>query len=445
MSLPLATCPFLPDHQTFAIDQMVGARYANEKEMYEPFVAIVGPILNSNRTANALGATVINTSNRPYLGVYSPDITVAIGGLQNPDSASIYMVIELKHPTVALESKGLGQAYDYSLAIRAAQGHRRLHVVMLSNFVDTHFVLLDAYDFTTRHFIATSLPHAISYIKHRVLCTSDFNPMVPAYSLSLGDMVRRLGTSKHSVVTEFDAPEGMVGTLGRLFTGEAVGTTMAVKRSSDPSKSGDITHEINILLKIKRLSGTSTIARLVHTSPGNDELGVMPVGDRVNVMDLEEWTAKIIIQDILAAIEWLHSKNILHRDVRIDNVVLHSGRARLIDFGAAIELPAPADTPYWGGYLCCPPELIGDFDRPYTPAKKHDLLAFVLMVALMTFPHTVKNMSSKEVSHRTTESGRLVRYWARLRTSSVWRPYVLAAEAERYEDLRSIADVFAML
>lgn len=44
------------------------------------------------------------------------------------------MVIELKHANVTLEGKGLGQAYDYALAIRAAQGHRRLHAIQLCRY-----------------------------------------------------------------------------------------------------------------------------------------------------------------------------------------------------------------------------------------------------------------------------------------------------------------------
>lgn len=444
MSLPLAVCPSLPAHHNFAVDQLVADNYPTEKDMYRPFVSVVGSILNIARTADNLGTAVIDTHNRQYLGVYSPDITVAIGGLKHPDSASVYMVIELKHTSVLLEGKGLGQAYDYTLALRAAQGHRRLHVVMLSNFLDTHFVLLDTADWTTRHFIATSLSHAISYIKHRVLHSHEFSPQVPAYSLSLGDMVRRLGTTKHSVIAEFDAPGAAVGTLGRLFPKEKLGTTMAVKRSSDPAKAGDIAHEIKILTKIRMNSGINTIARLVHASPDNDELGVMPVGQRVD-SEMSEHTAITILTDILNAIEWLHSKSILHRDVRIDNVVMYEGRARLIDFGAAIELPAEPGTPYWGGYLCCPPELIGDFSLPYTPEKRHDLLAFVLMAALMAFPHSIKSMSSKEVSQHTPESSRLKRYWARLKTSSVWRPYYVAAEAGHYGGLRTIGDVFAIL
>lgn len=445
MGLQLAACRALMDDENLAIDQLVAREFRAEKDMYGPFVSVVGPIINSDRTVDSIGAKVIDTHNRQYLGVYSPDITIAIGGLRNPDPRSVHLVIELKHPNVPLEAKGLGQAYDYALAIRAAQGHRRLHVVMLSNLIDTQFVLLDSNDSSTRHFLASSLAHAISYIKNRVLTSAEFSPKVPAYSIGLGDMVARIGTSKHSVVSEFDAPTGMLGTLSRLFPGELLGTTMAVKRSSDETKTADIAHEIKILTKIKIRGGTSTMARLVYASPDDDEFGIMPVGEQVNPMELGESTAITILEDVLAALVWLHAQNIIHRDVRIDNVVLHNCHARLIDFGAAIELPAAPDTPYWGGYLCCPPELIGDFSRPYTPAKKHDLLAFVMMASLLAFPHTLQNISSKAVSQPGDGSARLIRLWARLKSSAVWRPYVLAAENNDHKVLKSISDVFAIL
>lgn len=62
---------------------------------------------------------------------------------------------------------------------------------------------------------------------------------------------------------------------------------------------------------------------------------------------------------------------------------MYEGRARLIDLGGAVELPAPENTPYCGGYLCCPPELIRDCNLPYTPSKCHDRPPFVMMACLM--------------------------------------------------------------
>lgn len=171
----------------------------------------------------------------------------------------------------------------------------------------------------------------------------------------------------------------------------------------------------------------------------------MPVGKPLDLMDLSELTATTILADVLAALAWLHSKNIIHRDVRIENVVMYEGHARLIDLGGAVELPAPEDTPYWGGYLCCPPELIGDFNLPYTPSKCHDRLSFVMMAYLMAFPHSLKSMTSIRVAKRSAESYRLTRFWARLKVSSVWGPFVRAAEQNDMLTLGRIGDVFAIL
>lgn len=110
MNLPLAFCPDLAADQMSDINTLVAQIYPTEKDMHRPFVAVVGAIRNKSRTANNLGATVIDTHARQYLGVYSPDITIAIGGLRNPDARSVHMVIELKHANVTLEGKGPAQS-----------------------------------------------------------------------------------------------------------------------------------------------------------------------------------------------------------------------------------------------------------------------------------------------------------------------------------------------
>lgn len=54
---------------------------------------------------------------------------------------------------------------------------------------------------------------------------------------------------------------------------------------------------------------------------------------------LEEKTAALIIRQILLALEYLHGQNIVHRDVKPDNILMTSlevgGRVVLADFGCA--------------------------------------------------------------------------------------------------------------
>lgn len=84
----------------------------------------------------------------------------------------------------------------------------------------------------------------------------------------------------------------------------------------------------------------------------SDYLRGLPDGRFSDVED-----AKQIIYSVAVALQYAHSKKILHRDVSPDNIFLcHDGRVKLIDFGAAREM---TDTD--GGSVvvksgCTPPE-----------------------------------------------------------------------------------------
>lgn len=63
--------------------------------------------------------------------------------------------------------------------------------------------------------------------------------------------------------------------------------------------------------------------------------------------------------------------NIIHRDVRWDNIVIAGGRGVLIDFGAAIINDGRMHG-FEGGIVCAPSRVIGQFSRQYQASTIDD-------------------------------------------------------------------------
>jgi len=67
-------------------------------------------------------------------------------------------------------------------------------------------------------------------------------------------------------------------------------------------------------------------------------LEYMPGGDFTNVLEkygaLDETIVRFYIAELIQAVEYLHEINILHRDLKPDNMLLDSnGHMKLADFG----------------------------------------------------------------------------------------------------------------
>eukprot|EP00501_MAST-03F_sp_TOSAG23-6_P001918 GSMAST32.ASY1.ANO1.1998.1 assembled CDS len=55
---------------------------------------------------------------------------------------------------------------------------------------------------------------------------------------------------------------------------------------------------------------------------------------------LDEKLCKRLFMQIVLGVHYIHSKGIVHRDLSLENVMVHNGDARIIDFGMATPLPA---------------------------------------------------------------------------------------------------------
>lgn len=81
-----------------------------------------------------------------------------------------------------------------------------------------------------------------------------------------------------------------------------------------------------------------------------------------------EKDAKMIIREIVLGIKYLHEKNIIHYDLKPQNIILHKGMIKILDFGLCkimnndvtkMELTSQGAGTYW--YL--PPECF-DLNNP---------------------------------------------------------------------------------
>jgi ribosomal protein S6 kinase beta len=81
-----------------------------------------------------------------------------------------------------------------------------------------------------------------------------------------------------------------------------------------------------------------------------------------NVVGFGEVEARFMLAELYLAIEHLHSKGYLHRDIKVENVMLdYNGHVKLIDFGFAAEVSHESNVQPLlpgGSLVCLSPELI---------------------------------------------------------------------------------------
>src|SRR2546422_6998906 len=65
--------------------------------------------------------------------------------------------------------------------------------------------------------------------------------------------------------------------------------------------------------------------------------------DREKQLSLDE--ALAITRQVASALAHAHARNVIHRDVKPENILLHEGEAMVTDFGIALAVSAPADDP----------------------------------------------------------------------------------------------------
>lgn len=489
-NIPLPRLPPMFQISDAEIKSFFPGPYNQEPQLYSPVLRCLQKYLDTPRTDSKAGAKVWAThSIKSGFRGRRPDFTITVGGVASADPSSVIAPFEVKYSNAS--DKDFGQLYGYMKQVTQKQPQRRSFVGILYS-PDSTFVLTVTrnkqdwgYDLSSK----VTLAQAIGYVNYIVIPGEDYSPGFPIFSLDLGSALTRLGNPAFCAVATFQPPGGFEdppsGTrwvdAPALHDVTRVEQVIVVKRtmeSTGPKRpQRPVRDEIEILLQIHKLRQHSTRAehqghrylpQLIFHSLDFQELGILPYGTAIDPGNsIFKWPT--ILKDVLSALEWLHNHEIVHRDVRWDNVIYHEDRAILIDLGAAVCLEYPSNNDdnsqqvtesmeneetedfwggqfYSGGLICCPERVIGNFLDLYCPQPSDDCRSFVQMVNTLLWPKFWEGLRSEQVKDKDSHLAvGLVKFWEDLRVSRVWGRYVKAADELDYPVLAEIVELCVCL
>ena len=98
---------------------------------------------------------------------------------------------------------------------------------------------------------------------------------------------------------------------------------------------------------------------------------------------MDEALASLIFRQVVSAVEFLHSREILHRDIKDENIIIdHNFQCRLIDFGSATFFkPGQMFSTFYGTVEYCSPEVLSG--HPYRGPELEVWSLGVLLYILM--------------------------------------------------------------
>lgn len=106
---------------------------------------------------------------------------------------------------------------------------------------------------------------------------------------------------------------------------------------------------------------------------------------------IEEKLCKEIYLQILQGIEFIHSKNIYHRDIKLENLIINSNHlVKIIDFGFSARCPPNKTLNFFCGtpsYM--PPEIVQKKEYTGSPADVWSLGILLFTMLCGSFPFRV--------------------------------------------------------
>lgn len=428
------------------VQHLLDQKFSDEKEMYSPVLSLMKELFDRSPENGHQSVAVFDTHKNGFLNGLAPDIAITLGDIKKADKMSVYCVVELKIGEI--DDRAFGQVLEYLFALRQIQPKRHSIAALLSNLEQNYILILRMQggdDFDIVQYNSVSLAQALTFIKTVILVQPMYFPAVPAFSPELGIMERRLGNPHHSAVGEFQIPHNIAHSSGKL-TLTGVPKTMAVKRAAVHTPTAvEIENEISMLEAIRDGGGCHYLPELIYVAGDRKEFGITPVGQSLDRnASWKHQDLRQILKEVLSGMQWLHTQNIIHRDIRLDNIVVAEDRACLIDLGNSIRRDGKP-TEYAGGYVCCPVSLIGDMDKTYIPQFADDYMAFLLLISLLMFPTSGRGLTTTNLMVNSDDSERVKEFWKEMKQSKFWGRYVKAAEEADGKIFEELFEVFLML
>lgn len=451
-----------------------------ESKMYSPILKSLATTIDVPKSDNSQGARTWQTDRSNIYG-YSgkkPDLLVTVD-VATVDLSSIIAPweVKVKRPT----RKDFGQLYGYIHALVPKQRARRKFVGVLQSLAVCYVILLErdtSGNWTYKRSLPMTVQAVLSWFRFYVITGADFSPHFPKFSNDLGELKQRLGDPAFCAVGMFELPD--IKQNSPFATGRWVNPNsnpanvdveqrcVVVKRIlpyvDEKNLERPVKDEIEILIRLEELKkmeptaqGPKFLPDLLFYSMDLEEFGMLPVGTPLHPeQQRSDWPT--ILSNVLSALEWIHSHDIVHRDVRWSNVVHYVDHAVLVDFGEAVDVRPgifgdpnsegldPADVRrmrrrqvYGGGLLCCPPRLLGLLHRRYTPLPADDLHALVLMANMLVWPKLWTRLNPRDVlDQESSLTKQLKQFWKAMELNRIWKPYVEAAVSGGYDTLQEM-------
>jgi serine/threonine protein kinase len=413
------------------LELLAKTKFDNETSMYDPVITTIQSSLYPTGTSSL---HVIDTHKRVDLAA---DITVARFADGRVAYAQRYW-IELKVQGSSLTSHAVrGQMLGYLRNSSALQPWRTEVIGILSNLDEAWiFTGTDSPNgFKVTVAKAPTFADAILFAHER---TKDLKDKFPDPAPLFEGPVEVISATKEHYLYSASA-EDPQSRKHRI---------VVVKVAVDSTRP-NLENEISFLKRLS-VSPHKNIATYFWSSEDYSQLAITPRGCEITTKEPAS-VSRSLIYGLLDGLEWLHSHRIVHRDIRLANVIINNGdEAVIIDFQTAVDLDMAEDIPYLGGRICWPRRLLSsnDKDKLYTPTPQDDLHAAILFVMHLLFPpqfnaFNVQNiMRHSPLDRPTTETRALLKLWDNITSSPLLSRFVKAADECCNTELREMASLF---